>query len=198
MPKRMDCFSSTILLEIFWQICLQKNFHRVNISLAYPACFCVMAESPDVAHQAPVCSVSPPMRSGRGQRWHFPSELLPFLLHATHWRELQIHLLNSADWPFGSALVNHAFSWLCGFWTQAGRCEETSDESQLCIWVHLCAFMVANSISLPSPILMQTSGWIATLYTRGKASGSPVQTETNSWFGEKPKHCFLFVLIIKE
>lgn len=182
-------FASNILTKLSIKV-----FSHIK-SLAF---FCVRAESRDIAHQSPVCSVSPEMSSDRGQRCHFPSELSPPSLRATHWRRFpRMHLLNLADWPCGSALVNHAFSCLCGFWTQAGGCEERlRDESQLCIWVHLCAFMAANSISRPSPILMQTSGWIATLYTRGKAPGRPVQTQTDRLYGEKPKHHFLFVLII--
>lgn len=155
--------------------------------------------SPGVVHRVPVCSMSPQMRLERGQRCHLSSELSPPLLRGTHWCRLpRMYTLNSADWPCGSALVNHAVSWLCGLWTQAGWCEESlRDGSQLCIWVHLCAFMAANPISRPSPILMQTSGWIATLYTRGKAPGRPVQTKTPSLHEEKSKRHFL-VLIIKK
>lgn len=145
-------------------------------------------------------ALSPRMRSGGGQCRHFPSEISPPLLHCPNWRRLpRMHLLSSAGWPLGSTPVNHAFSWHCSFWTQTGRCERSlREESRLCTWVHLCAFMAANSISRPSSILMQTSGWIATMYVRGKAPGRPTQTKTPNMYQEQTKHHFLFVLIIKE
>lgn len=146
------------------------------------------------------CAVLSHTRSDGGQRCHFPSELSAPLLHGQNWRRLhRMHLHSSADWPRRSTPVNHVFSWHCSFWTQTGRCERSLREaSQLCTWVHLCAFMAANLIRRPSPNLMQTSGWIATMYVRGKAPGRPMQTKTPNMHEEQTKHHFLFVLIIKE
>lgn len=126
-----------------------------------------------------------PWRLIRGQTedsnttFHFPSKTSTPFATADPLTLPRMHLSSRAT-P-GSAAANHILSWLCSFWTQTGGCEGgLREEPWLCIWDHLCAFMAANWISHPSPILMQTSGWIATLYVRGKTPGNDCQTKTAS------------------
>lgn len=200
MPKMMDCF----FLNNFAsnpKLCVKVFSHRKSLQLSYPARFlCHGSESRRCSPGSTLLRVA---SNEVRQRTALPLSFWAFTPIAPCHTLAQTSQNASPHCgptdPGGSALVSHNFSWLWGFWTQAGRCEESlRDESQLCIWLHLCAFTVANSISCPSPILMQTSGWIAALYKRQKAPGRRVQTKTPSLYGDEPKRHFLFVLVFKE
>lgn len=120
-------------------------------------------------HWTPVFCMTPRLRSSRGQRPHFPFPPADPSLSQACFGLLEC--TSPAGWPWGSAAVNHSLSLPQQpldaeqrMWREASE-RGAPVSAYGIISVHLWCVI---ELAIPSPILTQTSGWVTTLYVRGK------------------------------